>query len=115
MTFISLILKTSCTKNFKYFFLISLCNITYKFISKIVSNLIKKKISVYIIVEQFGFLRNRKTQDAVVITKECIHLIKTKTRGPSVDVGPTQIYDGVYWNFLRMILTNIGLDLGNVN
>jgi len=56
---------------------ISLYNLVYKIITKLISNKIKPKLVEVMSKEQFGFLANRKIVDAIGITQECLHSIKT--------------------------------------
>ena len=57
---------------------ISLCNLVYKVISKIVSLHLKPLLNRTISAQQFGFLKDRKFTEPVGITHEILHSIKTK-------------------------------------
>jgi hypothetical protein len=58
-TFISPILKSDKPNSFGGFRPISLCNLVYKIITKIIVARIKTSLSVGISKEQFGFLESR--------------------------------------------------------
>lgn len=77
-TFIALLPKKTKLDTFNDFKPISLCNLAYKIISKIISERLKPILANVISLEKFGFLHNRKILDAVVIKQEGLHLIKTK-------------------------------------
>ena len=76
-TFIALIPKTDKPLTFDDFRPISLCNLVYKIITKILSNRMKPILSKRITKEQFGFLLGRHISEAVGITQEALHTIKT--------------------------------------
>jgi hypothetical protein len=59
VTFIALILKSDKPESFSGFRPISLCNLDYKVISKIIASRIKYFLSKGISKEQFGFLDDR--------------------------------------------------------
>lgn len=77
-TYIALIPKFSKPKKFLDFKPISLCNLVYKIISKIISNKIKRMIEEKLPLNQFGFLADRQIHDAISISQEAIHSIKSK-------------------------------------
>ena len=66
-TFLNIILKCEKPKSFVEFHLISLCNLIYKIITKIISNRFNPILGRVISKEQFGFLKNRKILEAVGI------------------------------------------------
>jgi hypothetical protein len=75
-TFIALIPKKSDPNSFEDFQPISLCNLIYKFIVKVIANRLKGMLSSFISQEQFGFLFNRQIHDVVGTTQEGLHTIK---------------------------------------
>lgn len=58
-TFLNLIPKKDRPENFQYFRPISLCNVVYKMITKIIANRLKPVFSKFMSKGQFGFLENR--------------------------------------------------------
>lgn len=77
-TFIALIPKVSTHISFSEFRPISLCNIVYKLIPKVIVEKIKGLLSIHISNEQFRFLTGRSIHDAITIAQECVHSIHTK-------------------------------------
>ena len=77
-TFLVLIPKDNSPISFNDFRPISLCNLIYKIISKVISNRIKPFLGRSLSTEQLGFLKGRRIQDAIGAAHECIHNIKQK-------------------------------------
>jgi hypothetical protein len=73
-----LIPKSNLPRQFKDFCPISLCNLCYKIISKIIARRLRPFLSRALSEEQLGFLKGRQILDAVGVAQECIHSIKTK-------------------------------------
>jgi hypothetical protein len=115
-TFISLILKSGRPESFKDFRPISLCNLIYKLNSKIIANIIKPFLSHFMSKEQFGFLENRHIMEAIGLAQEGLHSIKTKKMKDLIlKMDLVKAYDRVNWNFLRLVLLQIGLPLNVTN
>jgi hypothetical protein len=89
-TFLALIPKVNKPVTFGDFRPISLCNLVYKLISKIIANQIKPILSRSLFAEQLGFLKGRQIQDAIGTTHECLHSIKKKIKIPYTEVGSTE-------------------------
>ena len=69
-TFIALISKCEKLVSFLDFRPISVCNLVYKMISKIIANRIKLVLAEVVSKEQFGFLGNHQILVAVDLTQE---------------------------------------------
>jgi hypothetical protein len=74
--FLALIPKSNKPQTFGDYRPISLCNLVYKLISKVIANRIKPILSRNLSTEQFGFMEGRLIHDAIGIAHECIHSIK---------------------------------------
>jgi hypothetical protein len=86
-----------------------LCNLVYKVISKIIANQIKPILSKSLSAEQLGFLEGRQIQDAIGTTHECLHNIKKKnSKSLILKLDLHKAYDCINWDFLRMILIQVG-------
>jgi hypothetical protein len=112
LTFIALIPKVNKPQNFGDYRPISLCNLCYKIISKIIANRIKPILSRSLSEEQLGFLQGRQIQDAIGIVHECLHSIKKKkSKSLVLKLDLKKAYDCINWDLLRMILIQIGMGL----
>lgn len=90
---------------------ISLCNLTYKVIVKVISIHLKAILSSLISPKQFDFLPSKIILDAIGSTQEALHSIKTKKHYaliPKMDL--IKAYDKVDWSFLILLIFQIGLD-----
>jgi hypothetical protein len=66
---------------------ISLCNVIYKIISKVLANRLKLLLNMYISLEQSAFVADRSILDNVTVAMETIHHMKCKTRGKVGEVA----------------------------
>ena len=77
-TFIALVPKVNNPLTFGDYRPISLYNLCYKIISKIIANRTKPILSRSLSEEQLGSLQGRQIRDAIGIVHECLHNIKKK-------------------------------------
>ena len=77
-TFLYLIPKEQNPSSIKRYRPISLCNSSYKIISKIISNRMKKVIPNLISENQGGFIAGRNIYDNFVMVQEAIHSSQTR-------------------------------------
>jgi hypothetical protein len=104
-----LIPKQHHSLSFSDFRPISLCNLIYKVISKVISNRIKPFLERCISAEQLGFLKGRRIQDAIGAAHECIHSIKQKNlKALVMKLDLKKAFDSIDWEFLRLILHSVG-------
>jgi hypothetical protein len=95
---------------------ISLCNLCYKVITKIIANRLKPFLSRSISIEQMGFLQGRRIQDAIGTTHESLHSIKKKRlKALVLKLDLRKAYDCIDWDHLRMILLKIGVGIQMTN
>jgi hypothetical protein len=108
-TFLTLIPKANKPSTFDDFRPISLCNLCYKIISKIIANQIKPFLSRTLSMEQMGFLKGRRIQDAIGMVHESLHSIKKKNlKALVLKLDLKKAYDSIDRDFLRLILLKIG-------
>jgi hypothetical protein len=95
---------------------ISLCNLSYKIITKIIANRIHPLLSRALAEEQLGFLKGRQILDAIGTAQEFLHSIKTKNI-PAIllKLDLKQAFDCVNWNFLHLILIQCGFGVATTN
>jgi hypothetical protein len=111
-TFIALIPKSNKPQQFRDYKPISLCNLVYKVISKVIANRIKPILSRSLSEEQLGFLEGRQIQDAIGTAHECIHSIKKKNiKSLILKLDLQKAYDCISWDYLRMVLIQVGFGL----
>ena len=72
-TFLSLIPKESKPTSFNRFRPISLCNASYKILSKLLANRLKLLLEKLISPLQGGFVKGRHTLDNVIQVQEAMH------------------------------------------
>jgi hypothetical protein len=111
-TFIALIPKTDNPTKFESFFPISLCNNIYKIISKIISRRLKEILSKQVSLKQFGFLEGRQIHEAIGVSQEGLHSVKTKNlKSMIAKVDLSKAFNHVSWLFLHLILIHLGFNL----
>jgi len=108
-TFFTLIPKFATPSSFVNYRPISLYNLCYKLISKIIATRIKPILSCFLSKEQLGFLKGRQILDAIGIAQECLHSIKTKnSKALILKLDIKKDFECIDWDFLRLILAQTG-------
>eukprot|EP00253_Pinus_taeda_P008983 PITA_08983 len=74
-TFLALIPKEKGANSFNRFRPISLCNIGYKVITKVIANRLKKILPKIILENQGGFIHGRQLVDNFILVQKAIHSI----------------------------------------
>ena len=113
-TFISLIPKIKNLKKASNFRLISLCNVIYKLVAKVVANRLKKFLVKSVPNSQSAFLSGRLITDNILTDFETLHYLKRKTIGKfgcmALKLDMSKAYDLVEWEFLKKIMNHLGVD-----
>jgi hypothetical protein len=111
-TNICLIPKCGNPNSMKDFRPISLCNVLYKMVSKLLANRLKLFLDKYISEEQSAFVEGRSIIDNALIAIEIIHMLKRKSRGTkgelALKIDISKAYDRVEWSFLKVVLVRMG-------
>ncbi|XP_071912962.1 uncharacterized protein [Coffea arabica] len=111
-TLISLIPKIELPSTIADLRHISLCNVLYKIISKVITNRFKHVLNYCISCPQSAFVHGRQILDNVLIAHEVIHFLKNKRTGRdgymAIKIDMAKAYDRVEWNFLAKVMLRMG-------
>jgi hypothetical protein len=110
-TFIALVPKKLGASSVHQFRPISLCNVIYKIIFKILANRFKGLLHHFISPFQSAFVPSRTIQDNTILVHELFNSIKSK-RGRGglmvVKIDMEKAFDRMEWSFIFAILTKLG-------
>lgn len=92
---------------------ISLCNVSYKIISKIICSRLKKFFPKLVSETQSAFVAARHLiSDNILLAQEAFHALRTnpmcKSKYVAVKTDMSKAYDRVEWNFLEALLLKMG-------
>jgi hypothetical protein len=110
-TLISLIPKIDPPNSYKDFRPISLCNIVYKIITKVLVHRLRPILNSIIGPYQSSFLPGRGTSDNAIVLQEIIHYMrrtKRKKGFAAFKLDLEKAFDNVNWNFLHSCLKDFG-------
>jgi hypothetical protein len=92
----------------------SLCNVLYKFMAKVLANIMKKILNSIILPSQSAFLPGRFIMDNVIVAFEALHSMNTRLKGRkgymALKLDMSKVYDRVKWDFLELLMQRIGFD-----
>ena len=113
-TLICLIPKCTDPQSMKDLGPISICNVIYKIIAKVLANRMKHILSRIISSTQSTFAPRRSITDNVMIACELLHYMNRKQKGNVGEVALkmdiSKAYDRVDWKFLHHVLRILGFD-----
>lgn len=98
-TFLSLIPKEANVVSANNFRPISLCNVIYKIITKIIATRLKPLLPSFISEERIGYVEGRQILDDIIHAHEIIHSLKlTKFPGMILKLDFSKAFDKLNWN-----------------
>lgn len=93
---------------------ISLCNVVYKIISKVLANRLKQVTDPIISDTQSAFIPGRLIIDNIMVAYELMHFMKRKTKGKqgwmALKLDMSKTYNRVEWGFLEVVLKKMGFN-----
>lgn len=90
---------------------ITLLNVSFKVISKVLVNRLRPIMLKLIGPHQNSFLPGRSTMDNVILTQEVVHVMNNKRRKKNtmiIKIDLQKAYDSVSWDFLESTLQEFG-------
>ena len=111
-TFLTLIPKIHSPRKVSDFRPISLSNVLYKIIAKVLANWLKPLLPHLISKTQGAFLSERTTTNNILIAHENLHYLKEKRTGKlrymALKLDMSKAYERVEWVFLEKIMLKMG-------
>lgn len=94
---------------------ITLCNISYKVVSKVLANRMKPMMDKIVSSNQSAFILGRLISDNIMVLFEVLHYLKRKRVGKegymAVKFDMSKTYDSVEWNFVEVMMEKMGFDV----
>ena len=105
-TMITLVPKIATPMKVSEYRPIACCNVTYKIISKIITNRIKNALCKIISPSQSAFVPNRQITDNILLTQELLrgYNWKTGAKRKAMKIDIQRAYDTVNWDFIEKVL-----------
>ena len=111
-TYICLIPKVKSPQKITKFRPISLCNVVYRLISKILANRLKRVLDAMIDELQSAFVPGRLITDNVLVAFETMHCIDQRKKGKkalmAIKLDMSKAYDKVEWVYLETMMRKMG-------
>ncbi|XP_021803273.1 uncharacterized protein LOC110747395 [Prunus avium] len=91
---------------------ISLCNYSYKIISKILANRLQPLLGNFISPQQCAFIPGRQIQDNIFMAHEAFHSLKIRRKTKIFEMGlkldMNKAFDRIEWDFVAAVLEKLG-------
>jgi exonuclease III len=114
--FLALIPKEKGALNFSRFRPISLCNTSYKILTKVIANRLKNILPFIVPENQGGFIKGRQIADNIILVQEALHSsLCRKDKGMIIKLDLANAFDRVNHNFLFEVMKKFGFDESFVN
>ena len=111
-TFLTLIPKIQSPRKITDFRPISLSNVLYKLIAKVLANRLKPRLPQLISETQSAFMSERLITNNILVAHETLHHLKSKRFGKigfmALKLDMRKAYDRVEWKFLEQIMQKMG-------
>ncbi|XP_074302786.1 uncharacterized protein LOC141634757 [Silene latifolia] len=92
---------------------ISLCNVVYKIVSKVLANRLKQLLGDIVSENQSAFTPGRLITNNILLAFEMFHYMKNSRGGGghmALKLDMSKAYDRVEWNILEAVLLKMGFD-----
>jgi hypothetical protein len=108
-TMITLILKENEARTPNLYRPITLCNVVYQIISKVIGNRLKPLLPTLISQERAGFVEGRQILDNIIQAHEIIHTLKIQRRGGMIiQLDLAKAYNKISWHYMDKMLEAFG-------
>lgn len=118
-TFIALIPECKNLSSLNQFRSISLCNVVMKIVTKTIANRLKPILPEIVDEEQSAFVQGRLITDNALISMECFHWMKKKTKGKkgvmTMKLDMAKAYDRIEWSFVQSMLHSMNFPENIIN
>jgi hypothetical protein len=108
-TFLTLIPKEEKAEDPNKFKPISLCNVVYKIITKVIANIIKTIMPKLISLKLIGYVEGCQILEKIILSHEIIHSLNTtKTIGMLIKLHMSKAFDKLSWQCIHDTLLIFG-------
>jgi hypothetical protein len=102
VTFLSLILKEDKVQDPSKFQPITLCNVIFKIITRVISDRLKPLLPSLISLEKTNCVEGRQIIDGIILSHEVMHSLKTsKTPGMLLKLDFSKAFENLNWKYIQ--------------